>query len=56
MEDKAVGLDMPNGLAKDIDYKQKFVQASNPYEGMPKSNMSMKAPSLDAVLKGIDRD
>jgi hypothetical protein len=59
MEDskqECVGLDMPNGISKEIRYDQRFVRPSA--ETMPKhqrNHAAMKAPSLSEVMKGIDR-
>lgn len=51
---ECVGLDMPNGLSKEINYKQEFVYPSS--VTMPKHQTNAKAkiaPSLNEANKGI---
>lgn len=52
VDDNAVGLDMPNGLASNIDYKQKFVYHANPNKPGPTNSQAKKVPS--DVLEGME--
>lgn len=56
VKEQCVGLDMPNGMSKEINYSQKFVYPSK--ETMPKhptNSAAMRAPSLEEANKGVYR-
>jgi len=57
MRDEAIGLDMPNGLSREIKYEQKFVRPS--HETMPKhpsNHAAKRCPTPAEVYKGIYRE
>ena len=59
MEDskqECVALDMPNGISREIKYGQQFVYPDpSTMPKHPRNHAAMKAPSLEAAMKGIDR-